>query len=156
MVGHKNEESFCHLAIDSYLTLKDTLGTSVFIRLREMLKAGFPGGADSKESACNVADPGSVPGLGRSSGEGNGNPLQYSSPENPHGQRCLEGYSPWGHKESDMTEQLSTYNFSRSHIYALIYTICFSELLHSVWQSLGPSMSLLMTQFHSFLRTTLF
>jgi len=39
---------------------------------------GFPGGSDSKESACSVGDPDSVPGLGRSSGEGNGNPLQYS------------------------------------------------------------------------------
>ena len=36
----------------------------------------------------------------------NGNPLQYSCLENPHGQRSLVGYSPWGRKESDMTEQL--------------------------------------------------
>ena len=40
--------------------------------------------------------------------EGHGNPLQYSCPENPHGQRSLVGYSPWGHKESDTTKQLST------------------------------------------------
>ena len=44
----------------------------------------------------------SVPGLGRSLGGGNGNPLQYSC-----GQRSLVGYSPWGHKESDTTEQLN-------------------------------------------------
>ena len=37
----------------------------------------FPGGSDNKESACNVGDLGSIPGLGRSPGEGNGNPLQY-------------------------------------------------------------------------------
>ena len=37
---------------------------------------GFPGGSDGKESACNAGDPGSIPGLGRSPGEGNGNPLQ--------------------------------------------------------------------------------
>ena len=43
------------------------------------------------------------------------------------------------------------YHFSRFHIYALIYHICFSDLLPSVWQSLGPSMSLQMTQFCSFL-----
>ena len=42
---------------------------------------GFPGGSDSKDSACSVGDPGSVPGLGRSSGEGNGNPAQYSCQE---------------------------------------------------------------------------
>ena len=44
---------------------------------------GFPGGSDGKASACNVGDPGPIPGLGRSAGEGNGNPLQYSCLENP-------------------------------------------------------------------------
>ena len=44
---------------------------------------GFPGGSDSKVSACNAGDPGSIPGLGRSPGEGNGNPLQHSCLENP-------------------------------------------------------------------------
>ena len=44
---------------------------------------GFPGGSEVKESASNVGNPGSVPGLGRSPGEGNGNPLQYSCLENP-------------------------------------------------------------------------
>ena len=39
---------------------------------------GFPGSSDSKESACNAGDPGLIPGSGRSPGEGNGNPLQYS------------------------------------------------------------------------------
>ena len=39
---------------------------------------GFPAGSDSKESACNAEDPGSIPGLGRSPGEEDGNPLQYS------------------------------------------------------------------------------
>ena len=43
----------------------------------------FPGGSDSKVSACNTGDPGLIPGLGRSPGEGNGNPLQYSCLENP-------------------------------------------------------------------------
>ena len=42
----------------------------------------FPGGSDSKESACNVGDLGSVPGLGRSPGGGHGNPFQYSCLEN--------------------------------------------------------------------------
>ena len=57
---------------------------------------GFPGGSDGKESAGNAGDPGSIPGSGRSPGEENGNPLQYSCLENPHGQRGLVGYSPWG------------------------------------------------------------
>ena len=52
--------------------------------------------SDGKESACNAGDLGSIPGLGRSPGEGNGNPCHHS---------CLENStdSPWGHKESDMT-----------------------------------------------------
>ena len=45
----------------------------------------FPGGSDGKVSAYNAEDPGSVPGLGRSPGEGNGNPLQDSCLENPIG-----------------------------------------------------------------------
>ena len=62
----------------------------------------FPGGSDGKVSAYNVGDPGSIPGLGRSSGEGNGNSLQYSCLENP----MDGGYSPWGRKELDTTERL--------------------------------------------------
>ena len=49
----------------------------------------FPGGSDGKASAYNAGDPGSIPGLGRFPGEGNGNPLQYSCLENP-----MVGYSP--------------------------------------------------------------
>ena len=48
-----------------------------------MLYLGFPGGSEDKVFACNAGDPGSIPGLGRSPGEGNGNPLQYSCLENP-------------------------------------------------------------------------
>ena len=53
---------------------RDRLPTPVFL--------GFPGGSDGKESACKVEDLGSTPGLGRSPGEGNGYPLQYSGLEN--------------------------------------------------------------------------
>ena len=48
-----------------------------------MGKLGFPGGSDGKASACNAGDPGSIPGSGRSPGEGNGNSLQYSCLEIP-------------------------------------------------------------------------
>ena len=61
-----------------------------------------------KKSACNPGDLGSIPWLGRSPGGGHGNPLQYSCPENPHGQRSLLGYGPQGRKESDAAEQLCT------------------------------------------------
>ena len=64
----------------------------------------FQGDSDGKESACNVGDLGSVPGLGRFNGGGNGNPLQYSCLENSHGQRSLVGSSPWGCKELGKTD----------------------------------------------------
>ena len=72
---------------------------------------GFPSDSDGKESTCNAGDLSSVPELGRSPGGGHGNPLQYSCLENPHGLRNLVGYSPWGHKESDVTEQLRIAQF---------------------------------------------
>ena len=74
---------------------RDSLPTPVFL--------DFPCGPAGKEFACNVGDPGSTPGLERSPGEGKGYPLQYSGLENS--MDCI--YSPWGHKESDMTERLS-------------------------------------------------
>ena len=69
---------------------------------------GFTGGSDGKESTCNAGDLGSVPGLGRFPGGGHGNPLQYSCLENPHGWRSLASPNPWGRKELDTTERLST------------------------------------------------
>ena len=64
----------------------------------------FPGDAEDKKSACNAGDLDLIPGLDRSPEGGHGYPLQYSCLENPHGQRSLAGYSPWGRKESDMSE----------------------------------------------------
>ena len=73
------------------------------------------GGSVGKESTWNARDLGLIPGLGRSSGGGHGNSLQYSCLENPHGQRSLAGYSPWGRRKSNMTEWLST-----AHPYLII------------------------------------
>ena len=64
----------------------------------------FPGGSEVKASAHNAGDLGSIPGSGRSPGEGNGNPLQYSCLENPVDGGVLVGYSPRERKESDTTE----------------------------------------------------
>ena len=57
---------------------------------------------------ANAGDAGSIPGLGRYSGEGNDNPFQYSCLENPMDSGAA-GYSTWGHKESVTTEVLSTH-----------------------------------------------
>ena len=66
---------------------------------------GFPGGSNGKASACNVGDQGLILGSGRSPGEGNGNSF-LELPGKSYGWRSLIGYSPWGHKELDMTERL--------------------------------------------------
>ena len=65
---HTNTHMFFHLFI-LYIYMK--------------VPAGFPGGSEGKASAYDAGDPGLILGLGRSPGEGNSNPLQYSCPENP-------------------------------------------------------------------------
>ena len=72
-------------------------------------------------SAGDARDASSVLGLGRSPGEGNGNPLQYSSGK-AHGRRSLAGYSPWGLRELKMTEQLSMQYWIRTHPNSSILT----------------------------------
>ena len=69
-----------------------------------MGEKGFPGGSDNKESACNAGDWDSIPGSGRSPGERNGSPRQYSCLENSMGRGAPVGYSPRACKELDTTE----------------------------------------------------
>ena len=89
--------------------LNEKLSTTIFL-------LGFLGSSAGKESASNAGDPGSIPGLGRSPGEGKGYPLQYSGLENS--MDCI----PWGCKESDTAEQLLLFLF-------LLYLLSF-------WRSL--------------------
>ena len=77
----------------------DRLPTPVFL--------GLPGGSDGKESACNLGDLGSIPGLGRSPGGGHSNPLQCSCLENPMDRRAWRATVHAVTKELDTTEQLS-------------------------------------------------
>ena len=67
---------------------------------------GFSRGSDSKESACNVGNPGLIPGLGRSPGK-EWQPTPLFLPGEFHGQRGLTDCRPWDRKELDMTERLS-------------------------------------------------
>ena len=69
---------------------------------------GFPGGSDGKESACNAGDPGKITGSGRSPGEGNGNPLQYSCLEN-----SMDGGAWWAtvHGATKSQIQLTSLSF---------------------------------------------
>ena len=65
------------------------------------LYLNFPCGSDGKESACNARDPGSIPGLGKFPGEGNGSTLALKI---PWMEELGAGYYPWGCKESGTTE----------------------------------------------------
>ena len=67
-----------------------------FFLLLNTIALGFPGSLDGKESACSTRDPGLIPGLGRSPGEGNGYPVFM--PGEFYEQRSLAGYSPWDQK----------------------------------------------------------
>ena len=75
---------------------------------------GFmPGGSDGKESACNAGNLGSIPGLGRIPGEGNGNPLQYSCLENPMGRGVWQATV---HGVTESRTRLSNQHFSSPQI----------------------------------------
>ena len=70
-------------------------------------REGLPWRLTGKESACNAGDPGSIPGLGKSLGEGNGNPLQYSCLGNPMDRGAWRATVHGFVKELDTTEQLN-------------------------------------------------
>ena len=85
------------------------------------------GGLEVKASAWNVGDLGSIPALGRSPGEGKWQPTPVLLPGESHGGRSLVRYSPWGHKESDMTEQL---HFISLHFIYICVCVCLYLYLH--------------------------
>jgi len=100
------------------------LKVSKVAQTSESLSSNFSlacGGSDGKESACNAEDPGSVPGLGKSPGEGNGKSTPAFLPGEFHGQRILAGYSPWGFKESDTTEPLTLALCTQGSLSQIIY-----------------------------------
>ena len=107
-----------------------TIATLTPFYLWDLHYRGSPVGSDGKESACNTGDLSSIPGSGRSPGEGNGYPLQHSCLENPHGQRSLVGYSPWGRKELDTTERLTHF-----HLYYIKTVLFFHCPLHKIHEN---------------------
>ena len=84
---------------DLFKKIRDTKGASHAKMGTIKDRKGFPRSSVGKESPCNAGDPGLIPGLGRSTGEGKGYPLQYSGLEN-----SMDSWGLWGHKESDTTE----------------------------------------------------
>ena len=113
------------------------VGSISFFQLRSL-----PCSSDGKESVLDAGDLGLIPGSGRSSGEGNGYPLQYSCLENPsHGQRSLVGYSPWGCIKLDTTELL----LLRTETWAQVPCPSNTSQIHN----LSSWMSLTQTLLHS-------
>ena len=79
----------------------------MFFYIKLTQAKGFPGGSVVKNPPANAGDLGSIPGSGRSPGEGNGNPFPHSCSGKSHGQRRLVGCCPQGYKELEATEQLN-------------------------------------------------
>ena len=88
------------IKLKSFCTTKETISKVK----RQTLSMGFPGGSEVKASASNVGDPGSIPGKIPWRRKWQSTPVFL--PGESHGRRSLVGYSPWGGKESDMTERL--------------------------------------------------
>ena len=100
----------------------------------------FPGGSVVKNppsSAGDSGDAGSIPGLGRSPGGGNDNPLQCSCLGKSLGQRSLVGFSPWDHKELDTTERLSRTDTMVAPTAPCLYPLQFSTSKPPRWGSLA-------------------
>ena len=95
-------EKYFKLLLQSILKMHLTPSSKYQLQVSVNIRS-FPGGSDSKASAYNAGDPGSIPGSGRSPGEENGNPLQYSCLEKSHGRRSLASYTVHRVSESDMT-----------------------------------------------------
>ena len=91
-------------------------------------KMGFPGGSDSKESVCNAGDLGLIPWLGRSSGEGSGNPLQYSCLENPMDRGAWQATV---HSVAKSWTQFSNRMFQFGSIPYLFLSVQFSSVAQS-------------------------
>ena len=105
----------------------------------ECHNCGLPYSSDGKEFACNEGDGSLIPGSGRSPGEGNGNPLQYSWLENPM-DRGLAGYSPWGQKELDTTKWLThTYIPMGPHWPSYFFWFSFYHVMPQTGNSTCPS-----------------
>ena len=95
----------------------------------------IPGGSDSKECTCNEGDLGSIPGSGRSPGEGNGNPLQYSCWRTPWTEATVHG----GRKESDITKQLTLTTYLLMEIPILWLNVV--GVPHFCWEFCPTSLS---------------
>ena len=102
--------------------MKPGFGARYFV-----VTSGFPSGASDNPpaSAGDVRDTGLIPGSGRSPGDGDGNPFQYSCLENPMDKRSLTGYTPWVTKSQT---QLKTLSAVSAHTYTHVFACFFAVL----------------------------
>ena len=110
-------------------------------RLPTPVLLGFPGGSAGKECACSVGDLGSIPGLGRSPGEGNSYPLQSSCLRIPMDRGAWGCCIPWGLKELDRTERLSTHStYMLEFAGGEMHIKCFPDTAHKTreWRPPHP------------------
>ena len=109
------------LAFSEILTLQ--FPNIIYLMLVTSL-LGFPGGSEVKASACNAGDLGSIPGLGRSPGEGNGTLLQYSCLENP-----MDGGAWWAtvHGVAKSQTWLSDFTFTFTSLLMMVHPLCHYE-----------------------------
>ena len=103
---------FCHPCCHCYCLCPPEHPDFCFWNNNCFLFWGFPGGSDSKESACNVGDWGSIPGSGRSPGEGNGNLLQYSCLENSMDREKSGGLQSMGLQRIEYNWAINTFTFT--------------------------------------------
>ena len=93
------------------------------------MSVSFPDGSEGKASACNVGDLGSIPGLGRSPGEGNGNPLQYSCLENPTDRGAW-----WATVYGVTKSQTQLSDFTSLHFWPQIIFFCVCVCIYIYYQ----------------------
>ena len=93
---------------------------------------GLPGGSDGKAFACNSGDLGSIPGLGRSPGEGNGNPLQYPCLENPIDREAWEAIVHRVAKSQTWLSDFTFFFFLNTYVSPAFYAFFFFEMFYFI------------------------
>ena len=103
-----------------------------WLRAQHNISMGFPGSVDDRESTCNVGDLGSIPGSGRSCGEGNSNPLQFSCLGNSMGRWAWLSIAQRVRHNRATNTNISMI-FNPRHCILLIYVLSYSVMSESLW-----------------------
>ena len=121
---YSNELSLCFFWFKVFLLIFNVIMNILLCWSFYYINIGFPGGSMVKNPSANARDTGSIPGSGRSSGERNGKHSSILSWKNSMDRGGLVSYSPWGHKESAMTEQLNSKMFTTNISFISQVRVC--------------------------------